>query len=320
MTESRRRDGRSIPLRPVLGLFGGLVCASPLAAQDGYIETDGARLYYRIVGQGNPILVLHGGPGMEHTYLLPGLEVLASANRLVFYDQRGTGRSEGAVDSTTIDLDRFLADIETVRNDLGLGRVALMAHSWAGLLGISFALRHPERLSALILVNSGEPGTRFEQAATAAQASRRAESDAVRLAELAGSDGLRNRDTATINEIYRVAFRSSFADPANAGRLEINFTERTARNGSDVARILMTPLQGLDLWPRLRELRVPVLVLHGEADVMPAEMPRALADSIPDSELALIPGAGHFPWIENPAAFRAAIRTFLDRLGEGGAT
>jgi proline iminopeptidase len=110
-------------------------------------------LFLREVGAGRPILVLHGGPDFDHTYLRPELDVLAGSFRLVFYDQRGRGRSGNG----DVSLVSELADADAVRAEAGAERVAVLGHSWGGLLAAEYAVRHPERVSHLILLNTS-PG------------------------------------------------------------------------------------------------------------------------------------------------------------------
>ena len=135
--------------------------ASAQRARQGLLSLETARIFYEVVGEGEPIIVVHGGPGLDHEYLQPGLDALAIRSTLIYYDQRGTGRSAAALDSTAINLDAFIEDIDALRQALGYERVSVLAHSWGALLGIEYAARHPEAIRGLILMNPVEPGTRF---------------------------------------------------------------------------------------------------------------------------------------------------------------
>jgi proline iminopeptidase len=305
--------------RVLLALLAVTACASPSPesqprnADSGFVAVPGARLFYKSVGRGDPMLVVHGGPGLEHAYLLPGMLGLAKSNRLVFYDQRGGGRSEGEVNSATVSFDRFIADIDAVADSLRLGSFVLLGHSWGGLLALQFADRYPNRLRALVLMNTEEPGQRY-LARTIEIATRRAAPDSAARARLVASEALRRRDTSAMNAILRLAFRSTFADTALAHRLEVHLAPRTAQNLSRVAELVMGPLAKFDMWDVAARVRVPTLVLQGADDVTPIEMARELARTIPSAQLSVIDNAGHFPYVEKPTETIGAINGFLSRV------
>lgn len=110
-------------------------------------------LYARAIGQGPPVIVLHGGPDFDHGYLLPDLDRLADTFRLIYYDQRGRGQSAERVRPEEVTLASDLADIDRVRQHFRLDAPAVLGHSWGAVLALEYALRHPRRVSRLILMN-----------------------------------------------------------------------------------------------------------------------------------------------------------------------
>ncbi|MEQ9398353.1 MAG: alpha/beta fold hydrolase [Longimicrobiales bacterium] len=286
------------------------VTGQGLPARQGVLSLDEGRLFYEIVGSGPPIVVIHGGPGLDHQYLRPGLDVLASAGQLVYYDQRGTGRSEAELDSASIGWDAFVDDVERLREALGHDRITVLGHSFGGFLALDYARRHPDRTRALILMNMPEPGQRWRTATGERLAAGRTEADAARLAELAATPGFEARDAATMSEYYRTSFRAIVRDPERLERVNLDLSGRTARNGPDVARLLGTSLGAIDWWDRLPGIDVPALVVHGLADAPPEAMARELAGALPQGRLALLE-TGHFPYVEDPTALLAAVTTFL---------
>lgn len=282
---------------------------------EGFVEVERARLYYRVVGEGDPVLVVHGGPGMDHTYLLPGMESVAEHGlRLILYDQRALGRSTGGPDSAYVSLDGFLRDLDAVRRDLGLGRATLLGHSWGGLLALLYAARYPEAVGALILLNPVEPGRRYQAQAAARLAARRTSRDSSTLDSLFRSPGFARLDPEAVNRIFRITLRSTFADTSRIRDLRIDFGERTARNGARVAALIMGPLGAYDFWEEAGGVQAPTLLIHGEADPIPLEMSRELAARIPHARLVVLRGAGHFPFVEQPERLGSEIRAFLDGL------
>src|SRR5689334_23196065 len=128
--------------------------SNPPVPRTGYVPIENAALYYRELGQGRPILVLHGGPDFDHTYLLPDLDCLADSARLLYYDQRGRGKSAAGVQPADVSMQSEIADLESLRIYFGWESIAVLGHSWGGLLALEYAIRHPDRVSHLILLNT----------------------------------------------------------------------------------------------------------------------------------------------------------------------
>ena len=148
----------SMGTRLVVGTVGVLIAAllqaQPTPApRESRISVGKASLYSREIGRGQPIIVLHGGPDFDHSYLLPDLDRLADAFRLIYYDQRGRGRSADQVLPEEVTLTSDIDDLDKVRQHFHLESSALLGHSWGAVLALEYALRHPERVSHMILMN-----------------------------------------------------------------------------------------------------------------------------------------------------------------------
>jgi proline iminopeptidase len=300
-----------------LAVLGGLWCA-PAAAQDapvrqGLVSLEDGRLFYEVVGRGDPIIVVHGGPGLDHSYLRPGLDVLASSHALVYYDQRGTGRSDFPLDSASINLAKFVSDIDDLRQVLGYERVTVLGHSFGGLIALAYAKAHPDHVTALILMDTAEPGERWRAEASRRARAARTLKDSADLARLLASPGYAAHDAGTLSAIYRISFRSTFLDPSRIDALNLELAPKTARDGQEVARLLGGDMAHLDWWPDLPSLAVPTLVIQGKADPMPLAMAQALAAAIPQAKLTVL-DSGHFPEIEDPTGLVAAVSNFLAQL------
>ena len=297
----------------------GAACALALTAgptgvqgqgRQGLLSLQTGRLYYEVVGTGDPVIVVHGGPGLDHNYLRPGLDVLASSRALVYYDQRGTGRSDADLDSASINLDTFVEDIDELRQALGYDQITILGHSFGGLIAMGYALAHPDQVRALVLMDSVEPGSRWAEATQRGSAAARTPADSAELAELTASPGYEARDPGTLSQVYRVAFRGTMRDPARVADLNLTLGRRTAQNGPEVARLLGGSLANVDWWARLGELQMPALVVQGRYDPIPMAMARALAEALPQGRLAVLE-TGHFPYVEDPAGLAAAVVGFL---------
>src|SRR5215471_790660 len=123
------------------------------APRESHIPAGNAELYSRVVGQGTPIIVLHGGPDFDRSYLVPNLDRLPDSFHLIYYDQRGRGRCADRVQPEDLTLASDIADIEKVRQYFHLDSVVLLGHSWGTVLALEYALRYPQRVSRTILMN-----------------------------------------------------------------------------------------------------------------------------------------------------------------------
>lgn len=291
-------------------VFGSPGDAVAQRARQGLLSLEDARLFYEVVGEGEPIIVVHGGPGLDHAYLQPGLDALATRNTLIYYDQRGTGRSSAALDSSAINVDAFVEDIDALRQALGYDRVSVLAHSWGVLLALEYASRHPEALRALILMSPIEPGARFRDQQQARQQAALTAEDSVDLATLRATEGFAARDPATVSQVYRVMFRQTLRDRSRIDELELDLAEPTAKNGPDVARLLGESMGEVDWWERLPQIQVPTLVLHGRFDLIPIQVSQALAASFGQGRVVVLE-SGHFPYVEARDGLLSAISSFF---------
>ena len=276
-------------------------------ARSGYLSINGVELYVREVGAGQPVIVLHGGPDFDHNYLLPEMDRLAASCRLIYYDQRGRGRSAGEVKPEEVSIGSEMADLDHLRRHFQLDSVAILGHSWGGVLAMEYATRYPDRVSHLILLNtapaSGHDAASFRQLLRAS----RTPSDIEKLEAISTSDRYQAGSLQAELDYYRIHFRNTVTDPAHLeqilGRLRYHFTPGGVRTARAIEKRLyeQTYWSGdYDLLPGLRDLNIAALVLHGDRDIVPVEMAAAVAAAIPGSRFTLLRGCGHFSYVEQP--------------------
>ena len=264
----------------------------------------GVTLFERRVGEGPPVIVLHGGPGADHGYLLPGFDTLAAGRELVYYDQRGGGRSPVARD-VPVGWREHVADLEALRQLWALERLVILGYSWGGLLAQLYTTEHPDRVERLALVCPAPSwrAARDEFERRFAERSLAPELVAERLA--LRESGLRERDSrAYERRLFELAVVPYFYDRAKARDLApFRVVGRTQQE-------VWRTLDDYDLRPALRRLRVPAFVLHGEDDPIPIEASRETATLL-GAEFHPLGRCGHCPHVERLEDFRRLLGAFL---------
>jgi proline iminopeptidase len=282
-------------------------------------RTDGAMLHVREVGDGRPIVILHGGPDFDHEYLLPEMDRLADLGRLVYYAQRGRGRSYAGEGPDDVSIEGDIADLDAVRARTGSDRVAVLGHSWGALLAMEYATRHPERVSHLILLNPA-PASHADLLALQSHFARiRSPEQRARMAALAADPRYVAGDVAMDAEYYAIHFAAAFRHPENLTRVLDRLRRGFAPEGIVAARAIEDRLYEqtwraptYDLLPSLRTLRVPALVLHGDHDFIPLAVAQHIAEAVPGSRLLELTDCGHFSHLEQPEAVHAAVADLLE--------
>jgi proline iminopeptidase len=280
----------------------------PETTTDTTVELNGVGLYTRRVGDGPPVVVLHGGPGAHHDYLLPQYDRLARGRALLYYDQRGGGRSP-APREIPVGWREHVADLEALRDHWGLERLTLLGYSWGGLLAVLYALEHPRRVERLALVASAPVRAAWRDEFERRFADRMAQPwIARRRAELAAL-GLARTDPEKYRRLaFALSVAGYFHNPALARDMTpFRVTERTRR-------AVWESLGEYDLRDRIRETfpngAAPrSLLVHGVYDPMPLESARETAALLSTGVVEL--ATGHAPHVEATEAFVRAVDGFL---------
>jgi pimeloyl-ACP methyl ester carboxylesterase len=274
-----------------------------------FAAPDGTRLAYHASGDGPPLICLPGGPMRDSAYL-GTLGGLTAHRRLIRLDLRGTGASEVPTDPASYRCDRLVDDVEALREELGLDRMDLLAHSAGANLAALYTARHPERVARLTLVTPSVYAVGIPISAE----------DRLEVARLRGSEPWFGPAFAALEEI--TAGRATpdswpaIAPFAHARWDETAraFDEADAKEKNAEAATAYAAEDAFDqaaTRAALADFRSPVLVLAGEFDI--AAPPRAMAEYaglFPNAEFAVQPGAGHMPWLDDAERFVAAVSAF----------
>lgn len=272
-----------------------------------YLQIRDVSLYVKVMGQGYPLLLMHGGPGLDHTSLLP-LQPLADHFTLIFYDQRCNGRSNGEVTSMTFE--NLTADAEALRQELGIDQWAVLGHSFGGNVALEYALRYPQSLSRLVLMNTGGDQWWVNQNAPLLLAKRGFSPSAVDAAQRFYNGQL------TPGEYLPALMK--FGNAYNYHNSLLTLAEGLVSSRKMKVRPETTIfgysqlLQGWTVMERLSEIQMPTLVIAGRYDFLfPPEHQAILADRLPNAQLELIERAGHNPQSEQTNVVIKTVQFFL---------
>jgi proline iminopeptidase len=271
----------------------------------------GANIRCESIGKGNPVIVIHGGPGMSHDYLLPGMEMLAKDHQVVFYDQRGCGQSGGLEEPLEITLERYVADVEGIRKAYGFERPSIVGHSWGGYVAMNYAIAYPDYVDKLVLVNP-IPSTPQGMGSFMSEYERRMAPLKEKLDCMVLSPEYLTGDPAVTEDYYKTIFQTYVFDNAKVKDLNLKTTPSAALNNKQVQEIFAPILADpRDLTDDLKKLKIPTLIVSGDVDVVPAFTAEETSKSIPGSKFILIRNCGHFPFVEKPEIFNDTIGNFI---------
>ena len=297
---------RTLASIPLLLTLGGYVVAAD--SPGSTFETGGVTIWYEVRGSGTgtPLIVANGGPGFDHNYLLCGdvWDTLAKDRKIVFYDQRGNGKSSELKDGQPCGLAEQVDDLDALRAHLGFEKFDLLGHSWGGYLVMAYAARHPEHIDHLMIVDSAAPKIQdtvflFKNIYPETTAREDGMAFAVEL-------GDEKAIAADLHEYMSMIFYSPAARDAFLARSS-SFVYRQKVN-----KAVWNDLQRFDLNPELPKFKFPTLVVTGRYDFNVApSVAYAIHRAIPGSEFAVFEKSGHLPFCEEPAAFLTRVKAFL---------
>jgi proline iminopeptidase len=293
------------------------------AQSTGWVTTsDSARLYYRISGHGaDTIIAIHGGPGMDQESIYADFQPLAARHTVIFYDQRGGGKSTLPADTTTLVAARQIQDLDELRLHFGLSRVTLIAHSYGPLLAASYAIAHPSNVTRMVFFGPVPPrrGNFFQRYgqninARLDSAQRAAMSRASR--QMTNPVSSLDQVRAACREYWALGMRPRLAEPDRTLPLiksDLCATDPAGiRYGNRVGnRIIMGSYGDWDLRSALRTLTVPTLIVHGENETIPMDLIDEWVTAMPHARLVKVPRAAHFTYAERPEFVWPIVEKFL---------
>lgn len=289
------------------------------------VEND-IQLHYFAAGQGRPVLIVHGGPGIPYTQPWQGLEPLTGRYRFYYYDQRGCGQSTHPFDTfasknyyanmtqldQTLGLGAQIADIERIRQILGEEKLILIGHSFGGMIASLYAAEFPERVEALILIAPAETLVMPPPSGGLyAQVRQRLPADQWPAYDAYLKRYLNFQNLFAESEQSLAQLNGEFVPYYQQALPNAKIPPEGESGGWVVQAIYLSMGQRHDYRPALKAVGAPVLVLHGAGDLQPEAASRLYSDAMPNARFQVIENATHFMFEERPAAFAAAAGQFL---------
>jgi len=308
-------------------IFAGSFAAAQTAVypqQEGFVDAHGVLIYYLSLGNGSPLVVVHGGPGADHSYFLPYLLPLARTHRLIFIDERGSGRSQRLQDTSLYTVENMVEDVEDVRQALNLGKISLLGHSYGGVLAQAYALKYQQNLSHLIL-NSTFPSTRQMNDVLAREKAHLPADKLKRLNQLETA-GLFGKGEIWEHGRYPAEYANlawgpgyfpflygarpdSTYDPATGA--PSNWELYREMWGSHGEFIIDGNLRSVEYLERLPTIQVPTLVMAGDHDECDPALSKEIHEKIAGSQLVILPNSGHMNFVDQPDLWEKAVEGFL---------
>jgi len=312
MTEIKRLK-QLFNFSPILLLLFFLASCTSNQVDESFTEglknINNTGLYCKASGSGEPIIVIHGGPGLSHDYLYPHLQGLAKTHRLIFYDQRACGRSSIKVDTASIRIDRFVKDIDGIREAFGYEKVSLLAHSWGGLLAMKYAAQFPESIKSLLLVNPAGVSSKYAAKMNQVIAERFTTEDSLRRSTILKVPNFLD-SVSLVEELMTIGFKPLFHNRELINKLDLNLNENVSTS-SQLLSNLSRDLIDYNYYDDLKKIKTPTLLIYGDYDPLAEVVGQELKNSVPGSELVVFKNCGHFPFIEKPIAFDKVASQFL---------
>ena len=288
-------------------LLSSTVCAQT-DAFEGHKNINGADLFFNIKGKGENLLMLHGGPGLNHAYFLPHLTDLEKNFNVIYFDQRACGQSS-IPSPDSISMQFLVEDIETIRKDLKIEKLNILAHSWGAVVATRYILHYPDRINKLIFTNPVMLSREYDAEAAKLLKQKATKDDSVARAEIISGGKL---DSKKYEKLFLLSFNPSAYDKSNVAKINLSLPANFVKANTALFKALMKDTSlNANLYDSLKSFHFPVLIIHGQADIIPISSIERLKKEIPQAELEIFTQSGHFPFIEETSRYTSLVLRFL---------
>jgi proline iminopeptidase len=294
--------------------------------EEGYVDAHGVLIYYTTVGRGSPLVIVHGGPGASHDYFLPYLLPLARTNKLIFIDERGSGKSEKLEDVKQYTVENMASDVEDVRVALNLGKISLLGHSYGGVLAQAYAFKYPEHLSHLVLASTFASTKEMNQVLL--RIKNQMPKEKLALATAFEKAGLYGKGAAWERGRYpsqyaTLAWGDGYFPRLYGARPDPNYDPQAQNTstawdlyremwGSHGEFVIDGNLASVEYLDRLPKIKIPTLVLAGDHDECDPSLAKEMQSKIAGSKLVILPNSGHMAFVDQPNLWNKSVAEFLN--------
>ena len=294
--------------------------------QHGLVDANGALIYYETVGRGEPLMIVHGGPGASHEYFLPYLLPLARHNKLIFIDERGSGKSEKLEDTSQYTVEKMADDCEAVRVALGLGKINILGHSYGGVVVQAYAFKYQKNLSHLILGSTFSSTTEINQALTKLKAAmpdeKRKRVDELEQAGLYGKGEVWEHGRYP-EEYAKLAWGTGYFPALYGKHPDANYDPVSGNTtnswelyremwGSHGEFVVDGNLKSVEWVDKLPTIKIPTLIIVGDHDESDPVMSKEMHEKIAGSKLVIVPESGHMTFVDQPNLFIKTVSEFVN--------
>jgi proline iminopeptidase len=286
-----------------------------LKTGEGYLNVDGGKVWYRVVGSGDktPMLLLHGGPGVPSYYLKP-MSALGSDRKIIFFDQLGCGKSDHITDTTLMTVDHYVEEVANVVKQLGLKEFYLFGQSWGTMLGTEYYLKHPEGIKAVIL---SSPAISIPMWLKDADSLISTLPDSIQHA-IRDNEKTKNYSAPEYKKGVQVFYENFVARKlpwsADVDSCFAQIGKQYEYMNGPSEFTIVGPLKTFERTDRLHEIKVPTLFITGEFDEAAPATVKYYQSLVPGAKLEIIPRAGHLTTQDEPEHSNKVVRDFLSDL------
>lgn len=281
-----------------------------VTAQDtsGLYTINGTQLYLEIMGEGEPILVVHGGPGLNHEYLLPHLAPLAKNHKLIFYDQRSSGKSQLSV-KDNMNLATFAADIDAIRIFFHIDQLNILCHSWGALPVATYLQHYPDKVRSVIFANPVPFSDDYAVESSRNAESRTSTTDSLKRIAIMKSDEFKAGTVSTVEELMKLSLKQLLCDTNNITKIDPKLPDNYL-----VASLSLygfaKDMHDYDFYAQLKDISTPALIIRGTCDISPPVADTRLTSCFTNGKMLVFSHSGHFSFVEENKLFIKRVNQF----------
>lgn len=278
---------------------------------EGVKKINETGIYCKVIGKGEPVIIVHGGPGMAHNYLVKPFLQLAENYKLFFYDQRGCGLSDEFKSKDSITMETMVEDLEALRKEFGLAKINLAGQSWGAAIAINYAAKYPDNVKKLMLLEPLPISSKYIPVFIKNILGRFTKEEREEYNFLS-KNPLVKTDPVLYKKLNNLSFKHYYYDTAKQDLNRMDYMDSVRLKKQFMSSGMFGPyLNNYDLSDKLKTITCPILIIHGDYDVVPNESILKMKEANAAAELHIIEKCGHFVHVEKEKEYFDLINKFL---------